>query len=300
MVSKILVISLSNVGDAVMTTPVLQALHELYPEAVIDIVGDQRSSEIFQYCPYRGEIFHKQKNRFLRGVPAMLRVLWAQSYDLVVDIRTDGLAYLLPAGKRLTKLNRTITEGHSVQQHLGVISKIYQSDPPQCHVWISSTEKKFAEELLGDYYGKKLLGLGTGANAEKKLWPKENYLALLEKVGSDFDAVIFLGDSRDREHSNYISSKTDSPCINLCGRTSILEAVAVQQCLEFFVGNDSGLGHLASAAGIPTLTVFGTGEPDRYRPWGNKALWLVGEKQNIKAVSVDDVVELMQKQGMRN
>ncbi len=151
MVSKILVISLSNVGDAVMTTPVLQALHELYPEAVIDIVGDQRSSEIFKHCPYRGEIFHKQKNRFLRGVPAMLRVLWAQSYDLVVDVRTDGLAYLLPAGKRFTKLNRTKTKGHSVQQHLGVISKIYQSDPPQCHVWISDKEKNFAEKSLGDY-----------------------------------------------------------------------------------------------------------------------------------------------------
>jgi len=141
-----------------------------------------------------------------------------------------------------------------------------------------------------------LMGLGAGSNAKKKIWPKENYLALVEKVGNDFDAVIFLGDDRDKEHSKYISSKIDIPCINLCGRTSILEAVAIQQCLEFFVGNDSGLGHLASAAGIPTLTVFGTGEPDRYRPWGNKALWLAGEKQNVSNIAVDDVVGLLQKQ----
>jgi len=67
-INKILFISLSNIGDAVMTTPVLQALHELYPEAVIDIVGDQRSSEIFKYCPFLGEIFHKHKSSFLRGV----------------------------------------------------------------------------------------------------------------------------------------------------------------------------------------------------------------------------------------
>jgi heptosyltransferase-3 len=294
MVSKILFISLSNIGDAVMTTPVLQALHELYPEAVIDIVGDQRSSEIFKHCPYRGEIFHKQKNRFLRGVPAMLRVLWAQSYDLVVDIRTDGLAYLLPAGERFTKLNRTKTGAHSVQQHLGIISKIYQGDPPQCHVWISDKEKIFAEESLGDFYGKKLLGIGPGANADKKIWPKENYLSLVEKAGNDFDAVVFLGDNRDKKLSDYISSITDVPCINLCGKTSILEAVAIQQCLDFFVGNDSGLGHLASAAGIPTLTVFGTGESDRYRPWGKKALWLVGEKQNINNITVEDVAGLLQ------
>ena len=297
-VNKILFISLSNIGDAVMTTPVLQALHELYPEAVIDIVGDQRSSEIFKHCPYRGEIFHKQKNSFLRGVPALLRALWAQSYDLVVDIRTDGLAYLLPAGKRFTKINRTKTGGHSVQQHLAIISKIYHSDPPQCHVWINSIEKKFAEESLGEYYGKKLLGIGPGANAEVKIWPKENYLSLVAKAGEYFDAVVFFGDNRDKEISNFISSHVDIPCINLCGRTSVLQAIAILELMTGFVGNDSGLGHMASAAGIPTITVFGIGEPDRYRPWGEKALWLVGEKQNINNVAVDDVLRLVQKQMM--
>ncbi len=74
-VNKILFISLSNIGDAIMTTPVLMALHECYPEAVVDIVGDKRSSEIFKHCPFRGEIFNKQKNMFLRGVPALLKTL---------------------------------------------------------------------------------------------------------------------------------------------------------------------------------------------------------------------------------
>lgn len=231
--NKILFISLSNIGDAVMTTPVLQVLHELYPDAVIDIVGDQRSSDIFKHCPYRGEIFHKQKNSFLRGVPALLGALWAQSYDLVVDIRTDGLAYLLPAGKRFTKQNRTKTGPHAVQQHLGIISKIYQGKFPQYHIWTSSIEKRFAEATLGDYYGKNLLGIGPGANANVKIWPRENYLSLLEKTGNNFDAIIFLGDNRDKEHSNYISSRVDVPCINLCGMTTILEAVAI---LELMAG----------------------------------------------------------------
>jgi heptosyltransferase-3 len=297
-VKKILFISLSNIGDAVMTTPVLQVLHELYPGAVIDIVSDQRFSEIFKHCPYRGKIFHKQKNRFLRGVPALLIDLWSQSYDLVVDLRTDGLAYLLPARKRYTKLNRKTAGIHSVQQHMATITKIYQGVPPRCCVWISDIEKNVSVEFLGDYYGEKLLGLGTGANAEKKIWPKENYLSLVEKAGNNFDAIVFLGDNRDKEYSNYISSRTNVPCINLCGRTSILEAVAIQESLDFFVGNDSGLGHMASAAGIPTLTVFGSGEPDRYRPWGEKALWLVGDKKNIHNIAVEDVVGLLQKQMM--
>lgn len=70
---KILLITLSNLGDAVMTTPVLEWLHQLYPGAVIDIVGDRRSSAVFSGCPYRGRILNKDKQRIGRGVPALLQ-----------------------------------------------------------------------------------------------------------------------------------------------------------------------------------------------------------------------------------
>ena len=105
-----------------------------------------------------------------------------------------------------------------------------------------------------------------------------------------------MGEDRDKECSDFISSRTERPCINLCGKTNILQAFAVQTNLDMFIGNDSGLGHMASAAGIPTITIFGIGDPDRYRPWGDKSLWLVGEKQNIRNIVVDDVVGLLQKQ----
>lgn len=298
-VSKILFISLSNIGDAIMTTPVLQVLHELYPEAVIDIVGDQRSSEIFKYCPFRGRILHKQKQKFLRGVPSLLKALWFQSYDLIVDIRTDGMAYFIPAGKRFTKinkkLNKTVTGPHAVQQHMSIISELYQGAPPQCRIWVGEAENIFAEEAIGCYYGKKLLGLGIGAKAEKKIWSKENYLSLVEEVGIFFDAVVFLGDDRDKELSDFISSRVGMPCINLCGMTSILQSVAVQQLFLVFIGNDSGLGHMASAVGIPTITIFGAGEPGRYRPWGERSVWLQGKNNDLENIKVDDVVYNLKK-----
>jgi heptosyltransferase-3 len=54
MFDRILVVTLSNIGDAAMTTPVFETLHQLYPSSVIDIVGDERSSEIFLGAPYLG------------------------------------------------------------------------------------------------------------------------------------------------------------------------------------------------------------------------------------------------------
>ncbi len=88
----ILLITLSNIGDALMTTPVLEALHRQYPQAVIDIVTDARASDLFEHCPYRGEIILKQKG--WRGTIALLKQLRVTRYDLIVDLRTDGLTLL--------------------------------------------------------------------------------------------------------------------------------------------------------------------------------------------------------------
>ena len=97
--SNFLFITLSNIGDALLTTPVLESLHRYDETATIDIVGDARSSMLFLHCPYRGEIYHKQKQRWLRGAPALLWELRRKRYEIVVDLRTDVLARLVRAEK---------------------------------------------------------------------------------------------------------------------------------------------------------------------------------------------------------
>lgn len=293
---RILFITLSNIGDAVMTTPVLQALHAKYPRAIIDIVADRRSSEMFLHCPYRGEIFYKEKQKFLRGGLALIKRLRVTKYDLIVDLRTDGLAWLLRAGARLTKWNRKNcgTGTHAVEQHMAVIASLHSvADIPDCHVWTGDNAEHYAREVLKDYTGKRLLGLGPGANFPGKIWPHTSYLALIEKLRNKFDAVVLLGDRRDRELSKYISAQSALPCRDLCGETSLLQAAAVLRHMMLFMGNDSGLGHLASAVSTATITLFGIGQPLRYRPWGSKAAWLAGDNRCIENITVQDVVTCM-------
>ncbi|MGH8509481.1 MAG: glycosyltransferase family 9 protein, partial [Gammaproteobacteria bacterium] len=73
--------------------------------------------------------------------------------------------------------------------------------------------------------------------------------------------------------------------LNLAGQTSILEDCAVLAQTQVFVGNDSGLGHMASAVGTPTLTVFGPTDALRYRPWGRHADWLCEPEGRLEALS---------------
>ena len=71
-VNKILFIGLSNVGDVVMTTPVLKALHNKYPDALFDIVADKRAMQLYANCPFLNKLYLKDKDKLLRGVPLLL------------------------------------------------------------------------------------------------------------------------------------------------------------------------------------------------------------------------------------
>ena len=174
---------------------------------------------------------------------------------------------------------------------MGIIYSLHGARPiPSCMVWPGDADRNFAERLLQGHRGKKLLGIGPGANWPGKIWPQRNYLRLIGCLQQEFEAVVLLGDDKDRELSQVIAEKSVLPCINLCGGTTLLQAAAVLHEMSVFIGNDSGLGHMASGVNIPTLTFFGVGQPERYHPWGNKARWLVGAGQKIENISVDDVV----------
>ncbi|MDX2457253.1 MAG: glycosyltransferase family 9 protein [Gammaproteobacteria bacterium] len=288
--NKILLITLSNIGDALMTTPVLEALHHRYPQAVIDIVTDARASDLFEYCPYRGEIILKQKG--WRGTIALLKRLRVTRYDLIVDLRTDGLTLLLRARRKLTRRGNRTTGGHAVERHFGVITQNVRPAkiPPQ-RIWLTKYQRTFAQQRLADLPGKRWLALGPGARWAPKCWSPENYVDLANQLTDYFDAIILLGSNDDMAACQRISESLALPHRNLAGKTDLLQAAAILEQAQLFVGSDSGLGHLAAASGTATLTVFGPGDPERYHPWQPQARWVQSGNDSIDNVTVRQVVE---------
>ena len=191
---KILVISLSCVGDAIMTTPVFQSLHERCPEAKIDIVSDRRSSFIYSHCPYLGEIFHKDKKKMLRGVVDLLKNINNKSYDLIIDLRTDALSYLIRGKKRFPKWKAKPYGKHAVEVLMGVIRSMHGDEPiPDTHIWLSDEHMEFADQSLASLPGDNWLSLAPGASGSvKRMWPAENYALLANSLSDIFSGVILL------------------------------------------------------------------------------------------------------------
>lgn len=287
---NILLITLSNIGDAIMTTPVMEALHAKYPRAQMDIVTDRRSVELFEHCPYRGTLFLRDKQQGWRGTFALLRQLRRTHYDLVVDLRTDGLAWLLRARRRLGRHGCKRTGRHAVEHHMAVIARREHITviPPVC-IWLSNAEQRFAQQALSALPGSRWLALAPGARWEPKRWPARHFITLANELQPEFDAVVLLGSTADAACCRELAAALSLPCLDLAGRTTLLQAGALLQQARLFIGNDSGPGHLAAAAGIPTLTLFGPGDPPRYRPWNPQGRWLQSPGGRMADLSPDTV-----------
>jgi heptosyltransferase III len=285
-VKNILFITLSNIGDVIMTTPALEALHLAYPQATIDIVGDARSEIVFKHCQYRGELILKDKKKGWRGTLALVLKLRQKRYDIAVDLRSDGLLYLIRAKKKYGKLsNQASMHMHSVEKHYATIQALVAPiSSVHSKIWLSQQELARADQILAAHQGKRILALGLGANFQGKIWPVSHFVALAQALQHQFDLVLLLGNQQDAVLSAQFMQGCQLPVLDCCGQLDLLSTAAVLSRANYFVGNDSGLGHIASAVGVASFTVFGVGQPHRYRPWGKNALWYQDPQHDIAAV----------------
>ena len=282
---KILFITLSNIGDVILTIPTLLKLSKRYKNAKFDIVGDDRSKILFKYCPFINKFFIKEKSKGFMGTVSLLRDIRKTKYDIAVDLRSDGLLYLIRADKKFHKINNKNI--HSIEKHYLSI-KEQDKKIPEPVIWLSNEEKKKARQLLPKSY-KKILAFGLGANSSHKIWPTKFYAELGNMLKQQFDLIVLVGDSKDNEFFSTFSKNYKGPLLNLSGKLDLLTTSAVLEKAQLFIGNDSGLGHIASAVNVNTFTIFGPGEPHRYRPWGQKANWIQGKQKEIKKIKPNDI-----------
>ena len=265
---RLLVITLSNIGDVVLTTPVFEALAANFPKSRIDVFADARSADLLAAAPYLGEIFlYNKRSTWLERL-RLMRTLRRRRYRLVVDLRSHFLGHLLRADQRLYKPRHRQPAMHAAEEHYAALApRALRAELPACRLYLYDADRIAAAQLLASLPGKRWLAIAPGANWPGKKWSRDGYRALLNLARVGFDAAIILGSSQDDEDAQAIAHSS-LPTLITTGHTALRPAAAILERAQAFVGNDSGLGHIAAALGVPTVTPFGPGDPVRYRPWG--------------------------------
>ena len=285
MIKKILFVSLSNIGDAVMTLPTLIYLKKIYPSAKFDLICDMRSVEIFQSFPSINKIYIREKKGGIYYQLRFIRKIRQTNYDLAVDLKTDFLLWFLRAKRKIRKMNNKSL--HSVEKHfISICSNLKKIPDPK--IYIPTKLQNKIKNIFPSNKGK-TIALALGANSNHKVWPTENYVCLLKLLKLKFANIILIGSKNEMDKAQLFKKLYTKKVYDFCGKLTLLETASIIKKSDFFIGNDSGLGHIASAVNTQNFIIFGDGDPDRYRPWGNKSSWYQNPEKDISLITPEQI-----------
>jgi heptosyltransferase-3 len=135
----------------------------------------------------------------------------------------------------------------------------------------TKADKKNGKEQLKDTGikpDKKLVVIQPGSGGKRKCWHIDNFLAVTEELISKNIEVAFLLGPAERDRFNNIIMKNITSLSRCLTDLSLLQVLELLSCADIFIGNDSGIAHLAAGLGVRTFTVFGPTNPDVYKPIG--------------------------------
>jgi heptosyltransferase II len=294
---KILVRAPNWVGDAVMAIPALEAIRKtragaeisvLARPAVADLLAGQ--SFIDRVLPYE----NRGRHAGLLGREKLVGELRTENFDVAVLLQNafeaawlawragiperigyarDARSSFLTNAVRVPRIGQV--PSHESQYYLELLRRAGWIDAlpeiPPIRLSIPESARIAAESLLrksGARENAWRCAIAPGASyGAAKCWPPERFAQLADRLISECDAdVIFFGTPAEKDIAARIRSTITSRVISLVGETSMRDLAALFSCCSAFIGNDSGAMHVAAAAGLPVIGIFGPTDPQGTAP----------------------------------
>ncbi len=285
-IHKILVVTLSNLGDVVLTLPVFQTLRETFPDALIDGIVGKGAAAVFQNDARLREVTLYNKKISWAEKILFIKRIREKRYDLIIDLRYSAIG-LLGGGRfrnRYTRFYRffesdTLKKNkHKSAAHLLSLKGIVPERGLEENIraanelsfeWMRGILKnkttKDAKSFSFD--GSKLIVCAVGSKSDIKKWPTRYFASLLDRLATQHQySIVLIGSEEDRAAASEVKSRMRTPVIDLCGQTSFSELCHLLTQSQLLITNDSAPLHIADALRVPVLALFGPTDPRSYGP----------------------------------
>ena len=292
-VKRVLVIRLRSIGDTVLTTPSLIALRRFLPDAEIDILLEDWVAPVldgFQSVDNVLTVGDSAASRF-----AIARQIRRSKYDVVLNLHggttSTFLAFATGAryrvgyahyqyaflhnilvGSSADFWNRSIV--HSAEQHLAVLGSVGVpvDERPKSRLHVSAPALASLETKFNEKSGRQLSEIGAfalmhpAAAFDTKRWSTENFARIAEFLNAKGIATIAVAAREEVGVLEDLVAASRVP-VDTFDDLSLPEITALAAKAKVFVGNDSGIAHMAAAVGTPAVVIFGSSNRDHWRPW---------------------------------
>lgn len=269
---NVLFITSSRIGDAVLSTGLLDHIVRAYPGAQITIACGPLAVSLFEGVPGLARIIPLKKRKRNGHWVDLWKAVWPTRWDIVVDLRNSAVSRLIRARKRYIFSSAIDHNRHKVEQNAAVMK--LSSVPGPC-LWPTGVQMERALELIAD--GPPVIGVGPTANWAGKTWPAERYIALLHDLRAEHGIIpgarvaVFAAPGEEEAAYQVLEAMPAEARIDVIAKGDPGTAAATLTRCALYIGNDSGLMHCAAAAGVPTFGLFGPSWPHIYKPWGPRA-----------------------------
>jgi heptosyltransferase-2 len=298
---KILVMRYRFIGDTVLTVPFLRNLRRAEPQAFIAWMVAPGSSDVVKGIPYVDEMIYwdpvtihadsRGTHRTFSAKLAFIRELRAKSFDKVYVLKRSLssaiIAWLSGARERigfdtegrgclLTTRVPYRHDRHEVENFLDVLrADEVKVEDDFLEIWTTAEEEQRSARVLADAgvtISEQRAIIHPFSAVPQRGWPLENFAELAVRLSRETGCrPIVVGGAGDSETFNQVRHLFGEGTVDLVGKCTLRETIALLKRCVLFVGNDSGIMHLAAAAGTPLVALFGPQSPVKFGPWSQRA-----------------------------
>jgi len=278
---NILVITLSNIGDAILTLPVLDILKDQFEDAKINVIASERSACVFEDNPDIAWLIVYNKDWLLKDKIKFILSLRKNNYDLIVDLRNTYLPFFLK-GKNKTSVFSHLTnkKSHMSSKHIQVLKTVLDKGSlniPSNHKAFLVLKQDIAHvsSLLesNNILENQFIVIAPGARSHLKRWPEDKFTQLCDMIIEDLKTdVVLVGDVNDSVICRRVLFNSKHDFLDLSGKTTLRQLAALLLKAKLLITNDSATLHLASYFNVPVLAIFGPTDENKYGPWSDKSL----------------------------
>jgi len=299
-VRKVLLVRLRSIGDTVLSTPSLYALRRFLPHAQIDILVEDWVAPVLNGHPHVDNVVVLERAGMISRA-RVARQIRATGYDVVynlhggttatfltratgarhrVGLKTYQYAHLhnhqAPSPQQLWRQQKA----HSVEQQLALLgwTGVPVTDRPRTHLAITREAADVVNQQLTEagLENQKLALIHPAAAFATKQWAAEKFARVAASLAERGFAPVAIGGPRDHEVLKSLIDHATVPITTL--DLSLPEVSALAARSQIFVGNDSGIAHIAAAVGTPSVVIFGSSNVAHWRPWNEAAAEVVMEE----------------------
>lgn len=290
-VKRVLVVRLRSIGDTVLSTPSLIALRRFLPDAQIDILLEDWVAPVLEGFDAVDNVLtverRSKKSRF-----EIARKIRRERYDVAFNlhggttatffVRVSGARHRVGFSHYSYKFlyNHVLSSSadywqkdftHSAEQQLALLgfAGVPVEDRPKSRLNVTEKARKSIEEKLKSAIRNpqsKIALFHPVAAFDTKQWATENFARTAEFLSAKGFKIAAVATKKEREVLENLKKLSNAPILVFDDLT-LPEITALASRAGIFVGNDSGIAHIAAAVNTPTVVIFGSSNINHWRPW---------------------------------